>query len=160
MVNARKNLKQTSIVVLIFAALSLIKIALDAILGGLIVKIPEDQIPAEILQILPVGTIQMIVTVAGIVTFVFAILLLLPDIFLGLRGMKMADAPEKTKGHITWAKVLFVFAIITLISSFSSLSGNANIITKILAVLDPALSVGVYFMYIKAATAVYNEAAE
>jgi uncharacterized membrane protein YhaH (DUF805 family) len=101
-----------------------------------------------------VGVSHELAKVVMIVTFVFSLILLLPQLYVGVKGMKMAKEPTSSKGHIVWAVILLIFAVFGMISTASSMAGNTSIVDNIIALVDHALDVIVYCMYIKYANRV------
>lgn len=137
MEKARKNLRITSIVVLIFAGLSLINIVAQLIWG--------DFSNAPI----PEGSSDSVLLIAKIVLFGISLLLLIPDVYIGVKGLKVAKKPSTSKGHIVWATILFVLSIIALISPLVSLFSAESIRESISAILSGLVQILIYFEYIK-----------
>lgn len=137
MEKARKNLRITSIVVLIFAGLSLINIVAQLIWG--------DFSNAPI----PEGSSDSVLFIAKIVLFGISLLLLIPDVYIGVKGLKVAKKPGSSKGHIVWAIILFVLSIIALISPIVSLFSAESIRESISAILSGLVQILIYFEYIK-----------
>ena len=137
MEKARKNLRITSIVVLIFAGLSLINIVAQLIWG--------DFSNAPI----PEGSNDSVLSIAKIVLLGISLLLLIPDVYIGVKGLKVAKKPTTSKGHIVWATILFVLSIIALISPIVSLFSADSIRESISAILSGLVQILIYFEYIK-----------
>ena len=89
-----------------------------------------------------------------IVMFVISMVLLLPQLYVGVRGMKIAKNPTSTKGHIVWAVILLIFSAFGIISTVSSIAEQVNILDNVITLFDHALDVIVYCMYIKYANRV------
>jgi uncharacterized membrane protein YhaH (DUF805 family) len=96
-----------------------------------------------------VGVSHELVVVAMIVTFVISLILLLPQLYVGVKGMKIAKNPTSSKGHIVWAVILLVFTAFGVISTVSSIAEQINVIDNVITLVDHALDVIVYCMYIK-----------
>ena len=137
MEKARKNLRITSIVVLIFAGLSLINIVAQLVWG--------DFSNAPI----PEGSSDSVLLIAKIVLFGISLLLLIPDVYIGVKGLKVAKKSDSSKGHIVWATILFVLSIIALISPIVSLFSAESIRESISAILSGLVQILIYFEYIK-----------
>ncbi len=137
MEQARKHLKKTSIVVLIFAGLSLISIVAQLIWG--------DFSQASI----PEGSPDNILLITKMVLLAISLLLLIPDVYIGIKGLKVAKKPNSSKGHIVWAIILFVLSIISLISSVVGLFSTESIGENISDIFSVLLEILIYFEYIK-----------
>ena len=140
--NSRRHLKEASFLVLIFTALSFIRMAIQCFVVGFEVD------PAE------VGASHELVVVMMVVMFVISMVLLLPQLYVGVRGMKIAKNPTSTKGHIVWAVILLIFSAFGIISTVSSIAEQVNILDNVITLFDHALDVIVYCMYIKYANRV------
>ena len=83
-------------------------------------------------------------------------LFLLPQIYVGVKGVRMAKNPNGSKGHIIWTCILFAFAVVNLISPLVGLvqgTGSDNF-GRVFSYL---LEIAIYYDYIKYATAVSKE---
>lgn len=111
MEKTRKNLKEYSIVVLAFIALTVIK----AIVGICINGLPQaNEIPEGMTRELA----QMITTIAFALSFV----VLIPQIYVGVKGLKIANDPETSvKAYLVWTAILAVLAAISTINEISQL---------------------------------------
>ncbi len=140
----KKNLKSTSKLILFLLGLTVIRLVLDAAFGGLAVdKVPEG-FTAEIYQ------------VVLLISLVLSFLLCLPDLYMGIKGLKIAEKPDDSCAHIVWAKILFVITVIAVVSSLISLFNATDITMEILEFVNVVLSAIAYFIYIKAATDLRN----
>ena len=135
--NSRNHLKEASFLVLLFTAFSFIRMIIQFFVVGFEVD------PAQ------VGVSHELVVVAMIVTFVISLILLLPQLYVGVKGMKIAKNPTSSKGHIVWAVILLVFTAFGVISTVSSIAEQINVIDNVITLVDHALDVIVYCMYIK-----------
>ena len=136
MEKARKNLKEISILILILLGLSIVRMILEIALGGLgLTDIPEG-VPKDLFR----------VTMIAIVVVSF--ILLLPQLYLGVKGLKVSANPDASKGHIVWAKVLFVFGVIAAISCILDLFEKGNLFSDILGLADIILDLCIYIIYI------------
>ncbi len=137
MEKARKNLRISSIVILIFAGLSLINIVAQLIWG--------DFSNAPI----PDGSSDSILLIAKTVLLGISLLLLIPDVYIGVKGLKAAKNPSSSKGHIVWATILFVLSIIALISPILGLFSSDSVRESISAILSCLVQILIYFEYIR-----------
>lgn len=141
----RKNLKEYSIVILLFAVFSLIRMIVDLCVFGF----NASSIPVE-------GADEKLVQIATIIIAVIAFLLLFPDIYVGIRGIKEANNPTNKRSHIVWALIL------TVLSSIATISSVVDIITsfnfgKLLEVIDVAVDVVLFYAYYLTAKKVANK---
>ena len=82
---------------------------------------------------------------------VVACVLLLPQIYIGFKGLKVAKNPDSSRGHIVWATILFVAAVLSLVSSIMEGVQNGFNQDVVLSAFSVIIDVLVYFDYIKAA---------
>ena len=134
MEKSRKNLKITSIILLIMAGSSILNI-LGEILFGEINN--ASGVSADILLI------------TKIILLVFSTLLLWPQIYISIKGLKIAKAPDASNRHIFWATVLLVLSIIGLISPVLELLNGASVYQNSGSILSILIDVCLYFEYIK-----------
>ena len=140
----RKLLKEFSIVILIFVGLSLARMIADVIINGFTATSVVEGVSPEAM-----GVIAVVVWVLGII-------FLLPEIYIGFKGIKVAKNPDNSKSHILIAKIIFVFLIIALISAIIEVFKTTDIAMSIITIADLILDVVIYILYIKYAKAVRN----
>ena len=120
MEQARKNLKTSSIIVLALAGLSLLNLIFGIFFGDLSTELNNATIPD--------GAPDNVILITKIFVLVVSILILLPQLYVGLKGLKMAKKPDSSRGHIVWGIILVVFTACGLLSPFVALiqgSGDA-----------------------------------
>ena len=139
MEQTRKQLKITSIVVLIFAGLTLLNLLSEIWFGEL------NRVE---------GASESILLIAKIFLLVVSLIMLLPQIYIGIKGLRMAKCPNSSKGHIIWAIILFVFSVLGLVEPVVSLFNHGGIYENISNLFGVLVEVILYFEYIKYARAV------
>lgn len=137
MEKTRKNLKITSIVLLIFAGSSLLNILGEIFFG----EINNAAIPE--------GAPENILLITKIILLVFSTLLLWPQIYISIKGLKIAKSPDASKRHIFWATVLLVLSIIGLISPVRELLDGASVYQNTGSILSILIEVCLYYEYRK-----------
>ena len=142
MEQSRKNLKISSIVVLVFAGLSLLNLVFELLFG----EINRAEIPA--------GSPNNILLITKIILAVVTIVLLLPQVYIGIKGLKVAKNPDASKGHIIWGTILFVLSIVGMVSPVINIVTQNNIGENVSTLLSILVETLVYFEYIKYAKAV------
>ena len=138
---SRNHLKEASLLVLLFTAFSFIRMIIQVFVGF-------EADPTQ------VGVSHEIIVVTMIVMFVVGLILLLPQLYVGVKGMKIAKNPTSSKGHIVWAVILLVFSAFGIISTVTSIAEQINVVDNVITLVDHALDVIVYCMYIKYANRV------
>ena len=141
MSNSRNHLKEASFLVLLFTAFSFIRIIIQLFVGF-------EADPTQ------VGVSHEIIVATMIVVFVVGLILLLPQLYVGVKGMKIAKNPTSSKGHIVWAVILLVFSAFGIIATVSSIVEQVNVVDNVITLVNHALDVIVYCMYIKYANRV------
>ena len=143
--NSRKHLKIDSIIVLIFAAMTLLNIVAELFFGELSTATIPDGAPNNI------------VLITQIFMLVFSAILLLPQVYIGFKGLKVAKKPDSSKAHIVWAIILFVCAAIGIISPVVNIIGMNDVMGNVSTALSFVLELAIYYDYIKHAKAVAKE---
>ena len=131
MEKAKNQLKVSSFVILFFVAVSLVNVVLQIFSGKLNVAGMND--------------------IAKIVAIVISVLLLLPEIYIGVKGLKMAKAPDSSKAHIVWAAILMAFMVIALIDPISALANAQNVSNNIASLAKIILEICIYVIFISSA---------
>ena len=130
----RKDLKTLSILILILTGLTLARSVTDLIVNGL-PQVPETD-----------GLSQGLLRIVAIISLVIGLLLLLPQIYIGIKGMQIADGATSGKAPLVWAIILAVLAAISTISGLSNMLGSFTF-GSALNFVDCALDVVVYIFY-------------
>lgn len=138
---SRNHLKEASFLVLLFTAFSFIRMIIQLFVGF-------EADPTQ------VGVSHEIIVVTMIIMFVVGLILLLPQLYVGVKGMKIAKNPTSSKGHIVWAVILLVFSAFGIIFTVTSIAEQINVVDNVITLVDHALDVIVYCMYIKYANRV------
>ena len=137
MEKTRKNLKITSIVLLIMAGSTLLNILGEIFFGELNSSAVPEGAPASILLI------------AKIILLAVSALLLWPQVYVAVKGIKVAKNPVGTKSHIFWATVLLVLSIVSLISPVLELVKGEAAYQNVGSVLSLLIEACLYFEYVK-----------
>ena len=142
MEQTRKHLKLSAIVVLVFAGLSLVQIISELLFG--------DINSAEI----PEASPENVLLITKIILLVVSFVLLLPQIYVGIKGLKVAKNPDNSKGHIVWACILLVLSVIDLIEPITGFFSQGFVYENITAFFSVLLEITIYYDFIKYARAV------
>ena len=137
MEKARKNLKITSIVLLIMAGSTMLNILGEIFFGELNRSAVPEGAPANILLI------------AKIILLVISTLLLWPQVYVAVKGIKIAKNPVATKRHIFWATVLLVLSVLGLISPVLELLRSEGVYQNVGSILSMLIEVCLYYEYRK-----------
>ena len=137
MEQATKQLKTASYFVLLFAGLSLVNIVSALAFGDInSAAIPEGA-PDNILQITKV----ILLAVTAII--------LLPKVYVGVKGLQIAKNPVASKRHITVAMFILAFEAIAGIDPILSIVKQGFTMDQFMTVADVLLEVIIIFEYIK-----------
>lgn len=140
--NTRRHLKEASFLVLLFTAFSFVRMLIQLFVVGFEVDPEQAGVSRELVLAVMIGM------------FVLSMILLLPQLYVGIKGMKIAKTPNRSKGHIVWAVILLIFAAFSIISTATGIVGSVNVADDVIGLVDHALDVIVYCMYIKYANQV------
>ena len=147
MEQARKKLKTSSIIVLALAGLSLLNLIFGIFFGDLNTELNNATIPD--------GSPDNVILIAKIFVLVVSILMLLPQLYIGLKGLKMAKKPDASRGHIVWGIILVVFTAMGLLSPLAAfLQGGADAFANVAEFMSIAVDVFVLYELVKYARAV------
>ena len=142
MEQTRKYLKLSSIAVLALAFFSLLQIVSELLYGDLNnAAIPE-------------GASENILLITKIFVFAVSLLLTLPNIYIGIKGLRIAKKPNSSKGHIVWAIILLAFASLSLIVQGVGFIHDGFQFENISAFCSIVVEVAVFVEYIRLAIAV------
>ena len=130
----KKDLKTISYAILVLVALSLIRIIVDICLNGL----PKVDVK---------GVSPEAANVVAILSVVLGFVLLLPQVYVGVRGVKIANGGNSGKWHIIIAYILGICALIAVVSSCITMFKTFNFDTA-LTVVDNILDVAIFALYI------------
>ena len=147
MEKTRKHLKTASFIVLLFAGLSLLQIVTELMFG----ELNTAEIPA--------GSPDNILLITKMFLLGLSVVILLPQTYVGVKGLRMAKNPDSSKGHIIWAVILSVFVVLDLISAVVAMAqgtGSDNLKNLFSALLE----LTIYYDFIKYAKAVRKEIVE
>ena len=147
MEQSRKYLKLSSIAVLALAFFSMLQLVSELLFGD----INQATIPE--------GAPDNILLITRIILFAVAFLLMLPNIYIGIKGMRIAKKPNASKAHIVWAIILLAFACLNIIEPVVTCVSDGMKSENISAVLSIAVEITVFFEYIKYAMAVRKNVA-
>ena len=145
MTNSRKNLRDISTIVLFFAVINCVREVLNIFLVDFK------------MATLPEGATEGLVLVTQIVMAAFALIFLIPDLYVGVKGLKVAKKPDSSKAHIVWATILAVLSVFALLSHISGLA-QSGIVNGLINIIGTAADVAIYVWYIVCAKQVRKTA--
>ena len=130
----KKDLKVVSIVILALVGLSLIRMIVGACIDG----IPQIQATE--------GLSKDIIKIASTIAFALAFVLLLPQVYIGVKGIKIANGGAFGKAPFVWTIILAILAAVATVSAIVDMFKVFNFDTILLAV-GCALDVALYACY-------------
>jgi hypothetical protein len=131
--------------VLVLAAATLIRLFAELAFG--------DINSAEI----PAGAPDNILLITKIILLVVSLAFLFPQIYIGIKGLKLAKAPVGGKGHIIWGVILLAFSAFGSVSSVIALIGAGGVQKNLPALLNSLLEALVLYDYVKYSILVSKE---
>ena len=141
----KKHLKWSSIAILALTGFTLLQLVFEMIFGELNnAELPEGS-PANILLITKIFVLCV------------SALLMIPSIYVGIKGLKVAKNPDASRAHIIWAVILFALSVVSLVEPLLGVIGQENTRENVDSLLSILVSVSVYFDFIKEARAVRKE---
>ena len=147
MEQTQKNLKYSSFFVLFFAALSLLHIIAALVFG----PINQAEIPAD--------APENILNITKIFLLVVSLVMLAPNVYVGVKGLRVAKNPDTSKGHIIWACILFAFSVLALVDPVVACLKDGAWGDNVGSLLNLGLELIIYYEFIVHAKAVAKLAA-
>lgn len=137
MEQSRKYLKWSSVAVL-------------SLVGVYILELISELLWGEINSaVIPEGASENILLITKIFIVAVSVLLLLPQIYVGIKGLMIAKKPTCTKAHIVWAVILLVFAAVGVVDPIVGLINGGGVYDNVKSLSGVALELVVYYDYIK-----------
>jgi hypothetical protein len=150
MKETRKKLKNFAVIALALAVLSLINVLFELFFGELNSALNN--------AIVPDGAPGNIVLIAKVFVLVVSLFIILPQIYIGVKGIRIAKDPDSSISHIVWGIILVIFTASSLISPFLSIiRGDGNVLENASQLLSVGVDVFVLVEYVKYAIAVRSE---
>jgi hypothetical protein len=141
MENTRKNLRTVSIVVLALAGLSLLSVLFETFFGELHETLKGAAIPE--------GAPDNIVMITKVFVLVISVLLLIPQVYIGIKGIKIAAKPDDSCAHIVWGIILIVINAGGLISPFIAFLQGNEAFGNGAEILSILVDIGILFEFVK-----------
>ncbi len=139
----KTNLKISSILVLVLSGFSFLRTVVDLI--------------SVDISALPEGTSEEIILIAKIAIAVVCAIILLPQIFVGVRGLKLVKNPAPGKSHIVWTNILLVVLAVSAIFNVISLFQNADVGSVTSSLAHNCVEIAVFSSYLQYALALQKE---
>ena len=129
------NLKILSIASLVIAAFTLIKIVGELIFGEINTAV------------LPEGAPENLLLITKIFIASFSFILLLPQIYLGIKGLWAVNHPRSSRFHVIVAIVLFALTLVTIVSPITAIVKKENILYNVAGICSIIIQLFLYFEY-------------
>ena len=147
----QKNLKTSSVIVLALAGLTLLNILFELFFGELSAELSGAATPE--------GASDNVVLIAKIFILAVSVIMLLPQAYIGFKGIKLSKTPDKSGAHIIWGIILIVFTAAGLISPLVAFfSGDGEAFADASEFLSIAVDAFVLYEYVKHARALRSAA--
>ena len=138
----RKNLKVVSAIVLVFTGLTFLRTAVGYLFTD------------QGIAILPDGSSVILQLIVRLIMVAVTLVFMLPQIYVGVKGLRIAKNPAPAKAHVVWAWILLVIAILGLIEPVTAVLQPGGLAGNVVALIIGLLSIVIYFAYIRCARAV------
>lgn len=142
MEQTRKHLKFASLAILAMAGISLINIVSEILFG----ELNNADIPA--------GSSDNILLITKIFVLVVSAVLLFPQVYIGIKGIKVSKNPDSSKAHIVWGIILLVSALLSLASPAISVINQVDVFENVSGFLSILVEALFLYDYVKYAIAV------
>jgi hypothetical protein len=138
----RKHLKAVSVILLAFTGLTFLRTAAEYLFAD------------QGIAILPDGSSVILQLIVRLIMVAIALVFVLPQIYMGVKGLRIAKNPAPAKAHVVWAWILLVLAILGLIEPITAALQPGGLAGNVGALIQGLLSIVIYFAYIRCARAV------
>lgn len=138
----RKHLKAVSVILLAFTGLTFLRTAAEYLFAD------------QGIAILPDGSSAILQLIVRLIMVAIALVFVLPQIYMGVKGLRIAKNPAPAKAHVVWAWILLVLAILGLIEPITAALQPGGLAGNVGALIQGLLSIVIYFAYIRCARAV------
>ena len=138
----RKNLKVVSAIVLVFTGLTFLRTAVGYLFTD------------QGIAILPDGSSVILQLIVRLIMVAVTLVFVLPQIYVGVKGLRIAKNPAPAKAHVVWAWILLVIAILGLIEPVTAVLQPGGLAGNVVALIIGLISIVIYFAYIRCARAV------
>ena len=142
----RKNLRDMSGLVLFCTLLSAIRLISDSLALDFNI------------QNLPADVTEGLAAVSRIVLCVIGFILLLPQVYMGVKGIKLSKKPDASKGHIVWAIILTVMTAIAIYTPVSDIIAGVQVGANIMELVIMAVDILLFVTYAVCAKRVQKDA--
>ena len=129
-------MKVYSIVVLIFAGLTFLNLVAELIFGDL----NNAQVPE--------GSPDNVLLITKIVVAVISAIFLVPQTYVGIKGIRVAKNPDSSKAHIIIAITLFAVSVVGLISPIINIFKAESILNNISSLCSILVEAMIFLCYI------------
>ena len=136
MEKSQKMLKESAIAILILTALSLVRSIVSAITNGF--KVDVNAIPE--------GMTADLMRIAMIVAFACSLVVLLIQLYIGFKGLKVANAPGSAKAPAVLALIFAVLAAVAVIGGIRDIVKVFDV-SSLLQVIINAIDILIFGMF-------------
>lgn len=140
-----KHLKFSSLAILALAALTFINIVAELLVG----ELNKADIPQ--------GSPDNILTITKVFLMIVSLIFILPQVYIGLKGLKVAKNPDSSKSHIIVGTILLILASIGLISPLVAIIKQDSVFANASELLSVAIEVAFFYDFVRSAKAVADE---
>ena len=106
------------------------------------------------IAILPDGSSVILQLIVRLIMAAVTLVYVLPQIYMGVKGLRIAKNPAPAKAHVVWVWILLVIAIPGLIEPVTAALQPGGLAENVVALIIGLLSIVIYFAYIRCARAV------
>ena len=104
---------------------------------------------------IPTGMTKEMAEAVIVVTFILTFVVFIPQIYVGIKGIKIANGAESGKAHMIWAIILAIFACISVITAISNISKGVDA-DRVFDIIYPAVDLFIFVCYFIYARKVAN----
>jgi hypothetical protein len=132
----KRNLKSASFLVLFLTLLSVVRLVLNVVQKG----------GFEVTEV-PAGMTPEVAKIVMIFSFAVMIVAMIPRLYVGVKGLKVANEPSAAKAHIVWAVLFLITGAWSMFNDISAIIEAKDLVIDILTLVSSAIDVFAYALF-------------
>ena len=136
----RKRLQIASLIILTITLFILVRNIVNVSIHGF----EATTIPEELIE---TGVTLETLTIVNIILFVVSLLILIPDAYVGIKGLQIVKSKTEKKSHITLAKIFVVLYGLTFVSTCMSFTTTTNLPLTIISLVVELFATLAFLFY-------------
>jgi hypothetical protein len=95
----------------------------------------------------PAGMTPEVAKIVMIFSFAVMIVAMIPRLYVGVKGLKVANEPSAAKAHIVWAVLFLITGAWSMFNDISAIIEAKDLVIDILTLVSSAIDVFAYALF-------------